>query len=105
MKPLPGSMGGSDLEYGGLVDDREYDSRELMEGMEGTSVQEKLVDTDFFNKFEVWWRAGAGGGGSWLVAATNAAPTHTHDSCGAAADSAAAAASPPPLPLPLHLSG
>lgn len=29
------------------------DSRELLEGMEGASVQEKLVDTDFFNRFEV----------------------------------------------------
>lgn len=31
----------------------EEDGRELLEGMEGASVQEKLVDTDFFNRFEV----------------------------------------------------
>lgn len=48
MKPLPGMIGPEDF----LFDD---DSRELLEGMEGASVQEKLVDTDFFNRFEVRW--------------------------------------------------
>lgn len=32
-----------------MYDDGE---RELLEGIEGTSVQEKLVDSDFFNRFE-----------------------------------------------------
>jgi len=26
--------------------------RELLEGLEGTTVQEKLVDAEFFNRFE-----------------------------------------------------
>lgn len=46
MKPIPGMMVPEDY----MFDD---DSRELLEGMEGASVQEKLVDTDFFNRFEV----------------------------------------------------
>lgn len=32
-----------------MFDDGE---RELLEGMEGTSVQEKMVDADFYNRFE-----------------------------------------------------
>lgn len=54
MKPSPGfSIGPEDYMF-------DEDSRELLEGMEGASVQEKLVDTDFFNIFEVSgtnWRA------------------------------------------------
>jgi hypothetical protein len=44
MKPAPGAVD----DY--LLED---ENRDLLEGMEGTSVAEKLVDTDFFNKFEV----------------------------------------------------
>lgn len=47
MKPTPGfTIGPEDYMF-------DEDSRELLEGMEGASVQEKLVDTDFFNRFEV----------------------------------------------------
>lgn len=47
MKPSPGfSIGPEDYMF-------DEDSRELLEGMEGASVQEKLVDTEFFNRFEV----------------------------------------------------
>ena len=47
MKPLPGiNIGPEEFAY-------DEDSRELLEGMEGASVAEKLVDTDFFNNFEV----------------------------------------------------
>lgn len=52
MKPVPGfSIGPEDYVY-------DEDSRELLEGMEGASVQEKLMDTDFFNNFEVCWDGG-----------------------------------------------
>lgn len=47
MKPIP-SYNVSQEDF--LFDE---DSRELLEGMEGASVQEKLVDQDFFNRFEV----------------------------------------------------
>lgn len=46
MKPIP-SYNVSQEDF--LFDE---DSRELLEGMEGASVQEKLVDQDFFNRFE-----------------------------------------------------
>jgi hypothetical protein len=46
MKPYPSQLNPDDFMY-------DEDSRELLEGMEGASVQEKLVDTDFFNRFEV----------------------------------------------------
>jgi hypothetical protein len=48
MKPLPTLPLGAvdDSGYGDL------DERELLEGFEGTSVHEKLVDADFFNRFE-----------------------------------------------------
>jgi hypothetical protein len=46
MKPYPSQLIPDDFMY-------DEDSRELLEGMEGASVQEKLVDTDFFNRFEV----------------------------------------------------
>jgi hypothetical protein len=50
MKPLPV------LPQVGSADDDgafgEADERELLEGFEGTSVHEKLVDADFFNRFE-----------------------------------------------------
>jgi hypothetical protein len=47
MKPIPGlTFAPEDFMY-------DEDSQGLLEGMEGASVQEKLVDTDFFNRFEV----------------------------------------------------
>jgi hypothetical protein len=47
MKPLPGAL--PDTSDYMLYDESE---RDLLEGIEGTSVQEKLVDADFFNRFE-----------------------------------------------------
>ena len=48
LPPLPQLGGGSD--DGGAYGD--VDEHELLEGFEGTSVQEKLADADFFNRFE-----------------------------------------------------
>jgi len=47
MKPLPVLPLGAE-------DDGAYDAeeRELLESFEGSSVHEKLVDADFFNRFE-----------------------------------------------------
>jgi hypothetical protein len=51
MKPLPAlpQLGSADDDGGAYGD---LDERELLEGFEGTSVHEKLVDADFFNRFE-----------------------------------------------------
>lgn len=43
MKPLPAATDYMMFDEG---------DRELLEGMDGATVQEKMVDADFFNRFE-----------------------------------------------------
>lgn len=59
MKPLPSSSSGPrfvDMEAAENLEMLQYEhmmgEKELSEGLEGTSVQEKLVDADFYNAFE-----------------------------------------------------
>jgi hypothetical protein len=56
MKPVPGALAAAAAAAAAAAgeDHMMYDDgeRELLEGIEGASVQEKLVDSEFFNRFE-----------------------------------------------------